>query len=254
VDLSLPIHLQETEQWKQNFTHFLRISRTVAIKISRNPFQNYSNLSNYQNADFTPIEKLQKNETEGINIRINSPRVEISPEIPPKAEKDTADVAHPNPTPEGPPKSIQSLDSSQKSSLDSVPLGKFGTHEFNLVVFAAFSWGIQLDMGINKFLATGTYYYEKNLPFSIVYGLGAYSARVCFVAALVVLISRLKFKIKAPKWMPKTISEGLLSQDVLSTIQECLLYYNAGASAIASQYGEIGPVGDKLYMIWPTFI
>lgn len=123
-----------------------------------------------------------------------------------------------------------------------------------MVVFAAFSWGIQLDMAINKFLASGTYLYEKNLPFSIVYALGAYSARVCFVAALVVLISRLKFKIKAPKWMPKIISEGLLSQDVLNTIQECLLYYNAGASAIASQYGEIVPVGDKLYMIWPTFI
>lgn len=109
-------------------------------------------------------------------------------------------------------------------------------------------------MGANKFLASGTYFYEKNLPFSIVYGLGAYSARVCFVAALVVLISRLKFKIKAPKWMPKILYEGLLSQDVLSTIQEFLLYYNVGASAIASQYGEILPVGDKLYMIWPTFI
>ena len=232
----------------------INVAITVEIKISRNPFQNYSNVSNYQIADFTPIESLKKNETEGINIRIHSPQVEISSEIPPKPEKDTADVPHPDPAPEGPPKSVQSQDSGQKSNPDSVPLGKFGIYELNLVIFAAFCWGIQLDLGINKYISTGTYGYEKNLPFTIVYGLGGYPARVCFVLALVVLISRLKFKTKAPKWMPKIITKGLSSEDVLCTVQECLLYYNAGASALASQWGEIAPLGDKLSMIWPTFI
>ena len=65
----------------------------------------------------------------------------------------------------------------QKPKPDNEILGKFGVHEQNLVVFAAFNLMIGEDMGFNKVISTGTYGFEKGLGFGILYMSGYVAAR-----------------------------------------------------------------------------
>jgi hypothetical protein len=54
--------------------------------------------------------------------------------------------------------------------------------------------------------------------------------------------------------MPKFVSDGLLSQDLVGTVQESFLYYNAGVTLFAMQHGVDASFDDKLSLIWPIFI
>ena len=54
--------------------------------------------------------------------------------------------------------------------------------------------------------------------------------------------------------MPKFFSDSLLSQDLVSTVQESLLYYYAGVTLLATQYGVASSCDDKVSLIWTVFI
>ena len=71
---------------------------------------------------------------------------------------------------------------------------------------------------------------------------------------MIILVYRLKFKAKSPKWMPKFVSDSLLRQDLVSTVQESFLYYDAGVTMLAMQFGVNASVDDKVSLIWPIFI
>lgn len=140
----------------------------VAIKISRSPTRNYSNVSNFEHATListqiapkdskqaysnvpnslhekvTPHNITPKVETEAVFIRFDQEAVNIWDDShilgdpSPKQRKNTADTTDPKPT---------SRYSVQKPNAD---VKRLGNHESSLIVFATFSLLILLDMAIN---------------------------------------------------------------------------------------------------------
>jgi hypothetical protein len=145
----------------------------VAIKIPRNPFQDYSNFSNswlaspisnriapedptheYSNVpnsglgSLAPDKIAPKIETDPINIRFDKMPVKIFIENPPRKETDIADAPDPSPTPQDPPDSVQKLNAGNK---------RLGNHELTLIVFGTFSLLILLDMATNCAISYGNY-------------------------------------------------------------------------------------------------
>jgi hypothetical protein len=54
--------------------------------------------------------------------------------------------------------------------------------------------------------------------------------------------------------MPWIISDYLLADDNLSLVQQSLLYYSSGISVVTlSNIGD-EPTGDRISMVWSTFV
>jgi hypothetical protein len=54
--------------------------------------------------------------------------------------------------------------------------------------------------------------------------------------------------------MPWIISDYLLADDNLNLVQETLLYYSSGISVVTlSNIGD-EPTGDRISMVWSTFV
>jgi hypothetical protein len=141
------------------------------IKISRNPTGQYSNVSCPQRSRPTPTEIARQIQPDSITIRFDEPKLKTSTASPPIQERITADIAHHYPAPENP------SDSVPKPNPDNQLLGQFGTHELNILVFAAFTFMIGFDMGAGKVISSGTYSFDKNIGFTILYAIGGVPAR-----------------------------------------------------------------------------
>jgi hypothetical protein len=101
-----------------------------------------------------------------MTIRFDEPK-EIGITVPPIGQTITTENAQiQSPNPLDPP------DSCQKPNPDNQVLGQFGTHELNILVFAAFTFMTGVGMGAGKVISTGTYGFEKNIGFTILYAIG----------------------------------------------------------------------------------
>jgi hypothetical protein len=158
--------------------------------------------------------------------------VKIFIKSPPREETHTADALSPNPTPRDPPDSVQKLNADNK---------RLGTHESTLIVFATFSLLILADMAINSFISFGgTDDHGDHLVFPVLYTLGVLLALLCLMGATAVLCYRLESKANS---RPESSSENFLSGDLLRTVQQCLLYYNAAITVFDLQYGQAEHLG-----------
>jgi hypothetical protein len=146
----------------------------VAIKTSRDSYKKYWNVSGslqgtlktiatYPRID-SPDTTGPKFEIENLVSPLGEPEVEIRTKTTPIKETNTTDIAQPSPAHFDPPDSVQKPENKI--------LGKFGTYELNMVVFAAFTFMVGNDMALNKLLSTGTIGFGKNLYFAILYALG----------------------------------------------------------------------------------
>jgi hypothetical protein len=123
-----------------NFEHATLISTQIAPKDST---QGYSNVPNSLDAKVIPHKIAPKVETEAVFIRFDQEAVNIWDnshiwgDTSPKQEKNTSDTPVPNPT---------ARYSVQKPNADDKRLGNY---ESTLIVFATFSLLISLDMAIN---------------------------------------------------------------------------------------------------------
>ena len=145
----------------------------VALKISRSPFRKYLNLSISRQVTRTAPVSLSKIYPLSPRLEIQKsishsvqPESEICYEIAPIHGANTADIAQPSPAPLDPP------DSDQKPNLDNQVLRQFGTHELNIFVFVIFTFIIGSGMGAGKVISTGSYGFEKNIGFTILYAIG----------------------------------------------------------------------------------
>jgi hypothetical protein len=141
------------------------------IKISRNPTGHYSNVSCPQRSRPALTEIARQIQPDSITIRFDEPKLKSSTASPPVQERNTADIAQHSPAPENPPDSVP------KPNPDNQVLGQFGTQELNILVFAAFTFMMGLDMGAGKVISSGTYIFDKNIGFSILYAIGGVPAR-----------------------------------------------------------------------------
>jgi hypothetical protein len=157
-----------------NFTDFFSHQSMVAIKTSRDSYKKYWNVSGslqgtlkttatYPRID-SPDTTGPKFEIENLVSPLGEPEVEIRTKTTPIKETNITDIAQPSPAPFDPPDSVQKPENKI--------LGKFGTYELNMVVFAAFTFMVGNDMALNKLLSTGTIGFGKNLYFAILYALG----------------------------------------------------------------------------------
>ena len=138
----------------------------VAIKISRNPTGQISNASNFKRSSLTPTQISQQIHSDSVIIQFDEPKLKICTPIPFNEEAITADIAHPSPTP------LDFPDSNKKPNPDNPVLGQFGTQELNIFVFVAFTFMIGCFMGAGKVISTGTYGFEENIGFTILYAIG----------------------------------------------------------------------------------
>lgn len=145
----------------------------VAIKTFRDSYKKYWNVSGSLQGTLKTTEtypRIDSTDTTGPKFEIEKlvspfgePEVEIRTKTTPIKETNTTDIAQPSPAPLDRPDSVQKPNKI---------LGKFGTYELNMVVFAAFTFMVGNDMALNKLLSTGTIGFGKNLDFFILYAIG----------------------------------------------------------------------------------
>jgi hypothetical protein len=140
-------------------------------KIYRNPTGHYSNDSCPRRSRPTPTEIARQIQPDSITIRFDEPKLKTSTASPPVHKRITAEIAHHCPAPENPPDSVPKLNP------DNQILGQFGTQELNILVFAAFTFMIGSDMGASRVISSGTYGFDKNIGFAILYLIGVIPAR-----------------------------------------------------------------------------
>jgi hypothetical protein len=136
----------------------------VLIKISRSRTDDYCNVPNLSVASLSPIKITPKIETEPIIIHFEELKVEICSPIPPELQLDSPDVSPSKPTLQDSPVS------NQKPNADNKILG---TYESTMIVFAAFSLLILVDMVINSIICNQRSNPEVDYPlFTVLYMLG----------------------------------------------------------------------------------
>jgi hypothetical protein len=127
---------------------FLAIGWTLAIKISSDPTQNYSNVPNTFHEGPTLDNTAPKIDTDAITIHFGQKAVKICIENPPSRQSKIALTFDPIPDPKDPPDSIK------KPNRDNKILGNY---ESTLIVFATFSSLLILDMANNAKICHGDY-------------------------------------------------------------------------------------------------